>query len=67
MNKYFHEISKKEANSIIDLSLIELHYRKPKWCGYEFALSSELGCRSLFEEHKKITEKYCYNCDMFKK
>lgn len=67
MNKdYYHRISKQKVNLIEDQRTIQFNYIKPKWCGYEFALCSELGCRSLFEEREKVSFNYCKTCDMFK-
>jgi hypothetical protein len=74
MKRYLHEAPQQEIDEMIksgktwgDLKAI---YSQPEWCTYPDALNGSLGCWSLTDlDHLrcKISEKFCADCDCFKK
>jgi hypothetical protein len=75
LKPFFHTIYHTEIIKVRDKEegYISENYRRPLWCGYEYALSKKLGCVSLMDfsknnsDRKKVSANYCSDCDMFKK
>lgn len=71
--KYFHEISNEEFDKLVEdkvtIGTILKKYLQPDWCTYPKALAGKWGCWSLVsgDTRKKISKKFCRNCDCFSK
>ena len=71
--KYWHKESDKQIDKLEkqhkNWGQVNKIYSQPKWCKYPEALSGVMGCWSLVfrEARKKISKKYCKNCECFSK
>lgn len=67
LKKYWHRISKKEAEKTETWGAVVKKYKQPAWCAYPDALAGLLGCWSLImpETRQNISKKFCENCEYY--
>ena len=71
LGKYWHRLTNKEIEELIDTKitygeLTEI-IKQPTWCQYPKALEGIMGCWSLVGNRKKISHKFCKDCDCYKR
>lgn len=62
--KYFHELTDKEFEEVVNDDLTYGDFKQPKWCGYPDALDWNMGCWSLTGRTIK-TKNDCKNCECY--
>ena len=72
MNRYWHRMSNKEIQNLIDSKItygeLQKKIKQPTWCAYPNALYGDMGCWSLMGSNRtKISNKYCKDCECYKK
>jgi hypothetical protein len=69
MIKYFHELTEKEFQVLVEKKYtyeqLKKDYPQPIWCGYPEATSGALGCWSLELLDGRISRKFCKTCGCY--